>query len=255
MKKLFDIQQELLELFDEIEEQGGEITDEQIKRLAIGKNELKTKLETYYKAIKSWEADEQLCKEEKKRINDVQNKYKNRITRLKSTIINTVNLFGDNGKNNKYIELPTIRFSTKNSSSIELNIQRIDIFISEIEERIRELYNAGILVYNDDIDLTDFLKVINANIKAKYGEGFEEFTLLDLEAINIEISIKSTINDLFKSKGEALTLYCSHPTDTIFDYAESTAKQDIKNVLDKYKDVNTNITIAKQVNNQSLLIK
>lgn len=255
MKKLFDIQQDLLELFDEIEEQGGEITDEQIERLTIGKDELKTKLENYYKAIKSWEADEQLCKEEKKRINDIQNKYKNRIARLKSIIINTVNLFGDNGKNNKYIELPTIRFSTKNNSSIELNIQRIDIFISEIEERIRELYNAGILVYNDDIDLTDFLRVINANIKAKYGDDFEEFTMLDLEAINIEISIKSNINDLFKSKGEALTLYCAHPIDAIFDYAESTAKQDIKNILDKYKDTNINITIAKQINNQSLLIK
>ena len=62
--------------------------------------------DSYVKAIKSWEVDEKALKDEKKRFNDRQNVFKNRIERLKNADLEAVLTFGEHGKANMCIELP-----------------------------------------------------------------------------------------------------------------------------------------------------
>lgn len=253
MSSLYSIQEDILRIFNDVESNEGEITDEQYDALCIKQDELKSKLESYVKAIKSWEVDEKALKDEKKRFNDRQNVYKNRIERLKKAALDAVLMFGEQGANNMFIELPNFRIFTKASKSIEVDEQRINIFIKAFESYIRELVDAGILYAGKDVDLQGILDVINANVIAEQGEDFEPYTINDLIALKLNINQTASVYDLFKS-GLALNLYGKEP---IYTHMENvTTKDDWKTIINFAAIAKTSMpTMAKEVTNQSLQIK
>lgn len=253
MSSLYSISEDILKIFNEVELSGGEITDELYEALTIKQEELKTKLDAYVKAIKSWEVDEKALKDEKKRFNDRQNVFKNRIERLKAAALEAVLNFGEQGKSNMFIELPTCRLFSRSSQSIEVDESRVRIFMEELERYVRELVTADILYSGKDVDLQGILDVINANVKATHGDSIEPFTLNDLIAIKINISQTASVYDLFKS-GLALNLYGKEPLYTKME--ETTTKEDWKTIIDSSKMTGTEPpTMAKVVINQSLQIK
>ena len=253
MSSLYNISNDILSIFNEIELTDGEVTDEQYNALIIKQEELKTKLDAYVKAIKSWEADEKALKEEKKRFNDRQNVFKNRIERLKAAALQAVLNFGEQGKSNMFVELPTCRLFSRASKSVEIDESRISIFMEEFERYVRELVDADVLYTGKDVDLQGILDAINANCRATHGEDFEEFTLNDLIALKINVSQTASVYDLFKS-GHALQLYGNEPIYTHMEVA--TSKDDWKTIIDSSKIAGTSApTMAKVVINQSLQIK
>ena len=253
MSSLYEISEGILRIFNDVEAAEGEITDEQYDALVIKQEELKTKLDAYVKAIKSWEVDEKALKDEKKRFNDRQNVFKNRIERLKAAALQAVLTFGEHGKSNMFIELPTCRLFSRSSQSIEVDEYRVRVFMEEFERYIRELVTADILYSGKDVDLQGILDVINANVKATHGDSIEPFTLNDLIAIKININQTASVYDLFKS-GLALNLYGKEPLCTKME--EATTKEDWKTIIDYSKMTNTEPpTMAKVVTNQSLQIK
>ena len=253
MSSLYQISEDILRIFNDVESSEGEITDEQYDVLCIKQEELKEKLNNYVKAIKSWEVDEKALKDEKKRFNDRQNVYKNRIERLKAAALQAVLTFGEHGDSNMFIELPNFRLFSRSSQSVEVDESRVRIFMEEFERYIRELVDAGILYAGKDVDLQGILNCINANIRATHGEDFEPFTINDLIAMKINISQTASVYDLFKS-GMALNLYGKEPLYTHMENA--TSKDDWKTIIESSKIANTSApTIAKIVTNQSLQIR
>jgi hypothetical protein len=253
MESLYQISEDILRIFNEVELNEGEITDDQYNALTIKQEELKTKLDAYVKAIKSWEADEKALKEEKKRFNDRQNVFKNRIERLKAAALQAVLNFGEQGKSNMFVELPTCRLFSRASKSVEIDESRISIFMEEFERYVRELVDADVLYAGKDVDLQGILDAINANCRATHGENFEEFTLNDLIALKINVSQTASVYDLFKS-GRALQLYGNEHIYTHMEVA--TSKDDWKTVIDSSKIAGTSApTMAKVVVNQLLQIK
>ena len=253
MSSLYQISEDILRIFNDVESSEGEITDEQYDVLCIKQEELKEKLNNYVKAIKSWEVDEKALKDEKKRFNDRQNVYKNRIERLKAAALQAVLTFGEHGDSNMFIELPNFRLFSRSSQSIEVDENRVRIFMEEFERYIRELVDAGILYAGKDVDLQGILNCINANIRATHGEDFEPFTINDLIAMKINISQTASVYSLFKS-GMALNLYGKEPLHTHMENV--TSKDDWKTIIESSKIANTSApTIAKIVTNQSLQIR
>lgn len=253
MSSLYNIQEDILRIFNDIENSEGEVTDEQYDALCIKQEELKDKLESYVKAIKSWEVDEKALKDEKKRFNDRQNVYKNRIERLKAAVLQAVLNFGEHGKSNMFIELPNFRIFSRSSQSVEVDESRVRVFMEEFERYVRELVDADILYAGKDVDLQGILDCINANVRATHGEDFEPFSIDDLLAIKINISQTASVYDLFKS-GLALNLYGKEPLYTSMENV--TSKDDWKDVIDSSEVASTSApTMAKIVTNQSLQIK
>ena len=253
MASLYQISEDILRIFNDVETNDGEITDEQYKDLTIKQEELKDKLDSYVKAIKSWEVDEKALKDEKKRFNDRQNVFKNRIERLKAAALQAVLTFGEHGKSNMFIELPNFRLFSRSSQSVEIDENRVRIFMEEFERYVRELVDAGVLYAGTDVDLQGILDCINSNVRATYGENFEPYTLNDLIAMKINVSQTASVYDLFKS-GMALNLYGKEPLYTRMENV--TSKDDWKAVIDSSKLVGTSApTMAKVVTNQSLQIK
>lgn len=230
MASIYNIQNELQELFNIIEESGGEITEEQIALLDIKQEELNVKLDNYVKAIKSWESDAKACKEEESRIAAVRKKYENRVKRLKDVMLIAVKQFGEEGKTgNKFKELPTIRIFTKSTSSVNVDEDRINIFISAFERYIHEICASGCLYTGEDIDLVGILDSINANCKAEQGDEFKLFTLADITNMKLEITHSMTISDYFRNGGTCLKAYSENRISSVI--RNNTPKEDWKNAI------------------------
>ena len=251
MASIYNIQKELLDLFGEIEANGGEVTEEQIELLNIKESELQEKLDNYYKAIQSWKADMATCKEEEKRIASTRKKYENRIERLKTIMLDSVNTFGTVGKNNKFIELPTARIFTKSSKAVEVDEERITILIHALTNFIHEAYSNGCLYTGEDVDFEGIIQAVNANVIAEQGNEFKPYTIDDLAILNVDVTYNGSFINMFTTQSKVLELIGSL-------YLNTTIKQNTPKDALKYSiEVNgeDKITIAKLVTNQSLQIK
>ena len=247
MASLYQISDDILSIFNTIEQNDGEITEEQLNQLSIKEEELSDKLNSYVKALQTWKSDIDACKCEEKRIKEVRNKYDNRIKRLKDSMLTAVKMFGKEGKTNKFIELPTCRLYTRNSKSVEIDEDRIDELIFELNRYIHELVNQGILYTGEDVDLEGLVSAINANCIAEYGENFKPYTIDDLLHIRLEICTTGTIYEYFRKGENILKGMTKFPT-TI---TNGTGKDSFKFAI----ETNANITVAKILENESIQIK
>ena len=253
MSSYYQISNDILDIFNQIEENDGEVTDEQLEQLSIKEDELKNKLDSYRKAINVWKSETDACKAEEKRIAAIRKIKENRIDRLKTNMLQAVQLFGNTGKSgNKIIELNDCRLSTRKSSSVEFNSERVAILINTFISYIKELVKNDILETGADVDFQGIVDAINAICVAEKGEDFERYTLDDLCAIPLNISIIATIpqlfireNDILNAIGNSIQLQiCSEDNKTF-----------TKSVIEHANECNKEVTVAKLVSNESLQIK
>ena len=275
---LYNIEQDILELFALIEENDGEMTEEQANLLDITKDNLKQKLDNYYKAIKSFQGDVLSAKEEIKRLQSNFKTKENRVDRLKKAILTAVELFGDSGKTNKFIETSTVRFFTKTTPSVSVDDARISLLIREFESYILQLVNSGVLYVNQDVDLQLILDIINTNIKYKHDNAdfeslgmdatseFIPYTLSDLITLKLNISTRMTIYEMFRKGENVLRHYAQNPFSTKIE--NSTMKEDWKVAIETADKINnipvpeddefvkhSSPTVAKSVKNTSIQMK
>jgi len=107
MSNLFDIQLEYLRIMEEIEDAGGELTDETLDRLNINRDELEEKLDNYRLAIVMKQSEIDALKTEAKRLLNKATAKENLIDRLKERMKDAVKLYGEPTKTG------TIAVSTK----------------------------------------------------------------------------------------------------------------------------------------------
>lgn len=254
MASLYNISSEILRIFENVENNEGEITDEEYNSLVIKQEELKTKLDCYVKAVKEFNASAAFCKTEKKSIDDRKKVYENRVLRLKKAMLDAVNNFGELGKNNKFIELESCRLYTKASTAVNVDEDRVNLFMTHFEKFLREVVNGDVLYTGEDVDLQGILDVINTNIKAEQEYDFVPFTLNDLTTFKIGIKSTATIYELFRSHKDAILEYAHNPFTS--EISNETAKEDWKTIITVADEQGTaKPTMAELVKNESLIIK
>lgn len=254
MASLYNISSEILRIFENVENNEGEITDEEYNSLVIKQEELKTKLDCYVKAVKEFNASAAFCKTEKKSIDDRKKIYENRVLRLKKAMLDAVNNFGELGKNNKFIELESCRLYTKASTAVNVDEDRVNLFMTHFEKFLREVVNGDVLYTGEDVDLQGILDVINTNIKAEQEYGFVPFTLNDLTTFKIGIKSTATIYELFRSHKDAILEYAHNPFTS--ELSNETTKEDWKTIITVADEQGTaKPTMAELVKNESLIIK
>jgi len=119
---LYQIEQDLLELYAQVEENGGEITPEIEERLNITQENFTNKLENYTRFVKVLEGDIALMDSEIERINKLKQTKQNLINRLELSMLNALKLFGnkDPKKDIWRFDLITFKLSTRQSQSVEI---------------------------------------------------------------------------------------------------------------------------------------
>ena len=108
MANIYNIQQYLFSIFDELEENGGELTPELEEQLNITQEQFKSKIKDYSNVVKMLENDIVAIKEEKARLSDFQKSKEKAIERLKKIMVEAIENFGDTTKSGgKYVDYGT----------------------------------------------------------------------------------------------------------------------------------------------------
>ena len=145
-KSLFGINEDYMELMNSIEDQDGEINDDQQKALSINREELETKAAGYIAILKYKGNQSAFISEEIKRLQAIDKRIKSTEARLKDALTEAMNIFQLDE-----LQLPFNKLSFRKSSSVEIDIpaeelpaklQKITItHISKTE--IKEMIKAG----------------------------------------------------------------------------------------------------------------
>lgn len=254
MSNIFDIQQDLSSIFEELEENGGELTEELYEKLNISQEEFKSKVEAYINVIKSAKNDIELCKKENQRLRDRQKVKENLIDRLSKIVISAVEQFGDTTKTGtKFLDYNTGRVSIKNTQSVELNCLNSQICNDAIAALRYKFENKQLEGYNS-VDCQEIINdVINTSksedVDFRYPIEVQELNTEDICALNTKITFTVNLGDLMQGEGfDFIRHFLKYNNN--YKVEDGTSKSDVKELCQV-----DDLHIAKIVNNKSIMIK
>lgn len=252
---IFNISQELEDIFYQIEENGGEITPELEERLAITEDKLHDKLDSYRRVYSKFISDAKTCKEEETRIAKLRKTKESQAERLKDTMLAAVQQFGALGKSgNRLINLPDAKLYTKASACTEVDLNRSSILM----QIFLDIYHIGWEQYTLDIQLCrmteqELLDRINKKLVESYpNEEVIPFTMDDLYGLKINFNFNYSLAQLNNPASfSLLQAWFDNAEDNQNSISGDVNKTDVKNRIKDGQDM----TIANIVEHDSLIIK
>lgn len=163
MANLFNIAEEYLRLVSELEESGGELSEELEARLNINREELENKIKAYYHIIKLNDAQVRVSKDEKQRLNDRQKTKENLIARLEKAVSFAIDMFGEVKPKAKTKSLSFDTLNVWNKETESLIIEDVALIPKKY------LTRSVIIPYNDVLKVEEFL--ITNNISYQFAEN------------------------------------------------------------------------------------
>lgn len=254
MSSIFNIQQNLTSIFEELEENGGELTEELYEKLNISQEEFKSKVEAYINVIKSAKNDIELCKQENKRLKDRQKVKENLIDRLSKIVISAVEQFGDTTKTGtKFLDYGTGRISVKNTESVELNLLNGQICNDAIAALRYKFENKQLEGYNS-VDCQEIINdIINTSkfedVDFRYPIQDNELNVEDICALDTKITFTVNLGDLMQGEGFDFIRHFLRYNNN-YKIEDGTSKSAVKELCQV-----DDLHVAKIVNNKSLIIK
>ena len=125
-KSIFDIDRELLDIFEELEENGGELTPEIEEKLKLNEEEITSKVKNYVEYINKLKADKAAIKAEKDRLAALDKSKDNTIKSLTNLVLYAINAFGkEDKKGKKFFDWGTGKVSIRPSVSVEVDTNKI----------------------------------------------------------------------------------------------------------------------------------
>ena len=197
MSNIYNIQKDLLNLFETIEENEGEITPEIEEQLTIKQEEFKNKIKDYSSVVNRLELDIKGIKEEKVRLNDLQKSKEHTISKLKDIMVVAINQFGDTSKSgSKFVDYGTGKASIRKSDSIDIDEDGTKQFINKFFSYFNWLRYTNTLD-NQEIDCKDIVDYCN-KINKEDDDFVKEtnYTEDDLANLDAILDCKVNLKDL-----------------------------------------------------------
>jgi hypothetical protein len=176
MNNLFDIEQSFLNIFEELEENGGELTPELEDALNITQENFINKIKSYVNVIKSYKNDLDAVKCESNRLKDYKTTKNNTLERLNNRVIEAVEKFGDTNKNGvNFVDYSTGKVSIRKTKNINIDEELFNKITSALsmyfstfsnvseKDVLNYLVNCGLNVTEDD------LKYIVYSVQREYN--------------------------------------------------------------------------------------
>lgn len=229
---IYQIEQDLLEIFDELEENGGEITPELEEKLAIKQDEFKDKIENYVNFIKKLQNDIVGIKAEEARLKALKDKKNNTIDKLIKVVISAINNFGDTKKSGvKYLDFSTGEVSVRRTPIVTVDDTLVKVVSSKVQDIITHTKEINHLDVYDRIRLNDISDSIS---KDNFQDTMSEVKVVstdDLSHINIDLELTVPLKDIASGEGYKVIREIAKYTD---DYklgasvSKTTLKKDLQ---------------------------
>lgn len=253
MANIFNIQQELFDIFNQIEENEGELTPELEESLKITQDEFKDKIKAYTAVVKQLEVDLAAIKDEKARLDSLKKSKEKTIERLKNVMRDAIMYFGDTSKSGtKFIDYGTGKVSLRKSESIELDDDKLKAFTNRFISYFSWLryQNTFDQTELDCKEITDYCNQGQQDFDS--DAVYPEFTEDDMAKIQADLDFRISLKDMITTdEGKALMR-------AILNYNTAiTAKPvvDKKAIKDEVKSDSTIPTFATYVVKQNVTIK
>lgn len=259
---IFQIEQELKELFDTIEENGGELTHELEEALTISQADFVNKIKSYSNVIKQLDADLSAIKDEKDRLKALEDSKKRTKERLSTIMCSAISMFGDTTRSGgKFVDYGTGKASVRNSIVCEVNEEVANQCVHAIWDKAvfgSNIGNPDVLSCYQPNEIqelvNDYIERVNFN-RTKDGlppiDTPATVTVDDLKYIDLEFDIKfNAVDALCDSNKTSLInelVKCG-----IIELKSKVDKTRLKNYIKETGEV---FNIGKLTENQSLSIK
>ena len=253
---IWQIQQNLLDIFNELEENGGELTEELEDQLAISQEDFRSKVESYTNVIKSIKADIAAIDQESKRLAELKKSKTAMVDRLSKVIIEAVNKFGDTTKTGgKFFDYGTGKVSIRNSQKVELDDDKLECMANEytkclsFERMLGGASNRENITKEELIQRCKEHKTTNLDIVV---DDPHDITVGDIERAGFEITVCVGMEDMLCKDGyQAVKHLCEEFSvdPTITPKIDKTL---LKACLVKNDE---DVSFAKVVDNKTLTIK
>lgn len=193
---IFQISQELLNIFQELEDNGGELTEELESQLAVTQADFKEKVKSYSDIIKYTNSEIDLIDKEIARLKDLKESKEKAIDRLKKVIIWAVGMFGETTKSGgKFVDFGTGKVSIRNSQKVEVNTDITDSVVKNVFSYLNMLNYTKELEYADGVDCGDLIKAL------KDMDNPVDITEDELYHIGASLSLDINLRDLLTNNG------------------------------------------------------
>lgn len=192
---IFEIQNDLLNIFQNIEDNDGEITPEMEEQLAITQENFSNKLKSYADVVKLRKNEINLIDDEIKRLNEVKKSKQSLIDRLNKIITEAVIKFGNETKSGgKFFDYGTGKISIRNTKKVETNDTLGNILTNNLFARLGFMSFSNILEGTDCVDKESILKDFNAQHIGQVTEN-------DLKATKANISFDVSLDSILSGEG------------------------------------------------------
>lgn len=254
MANLYFIEQELLDIFDTLEDNGGELTPELEERLSIAQGDFKEKIENYTHVISKYNADINFIKAEQKRLKELADAKAKVVDRLSKIMIEAIEKFGDEKKSKvKFVDFGTGVVSVRNSKAVQLNEETLDNVDAALDDLIKDLNLTNSLDVVDKLSEDDLLKLSCIPEFESNGTQFplQTITPNDLDYMDIELTTKVPLRDLLNGKSYPIVRELARNSN--IKHKTSASKSFLKGELEQNGSCAPNL--AKLVINKSISIK
>lgn len=244
---IFQISQELLDIFQELENNGGELTEELENQLAITQADFQTKVKSYTDVIKYTDGEIELIDKEIERLKKLKESKSKAIARLEKVIIWAVNNFGESTKSGgKFVNFGTGKVSVRNTEKVEVKSNITDAVVNNLFKYLNALTYTKELSQMNDVDCKDCIEM--------FKNADNPVTITEDELYNIQASLSFDVNlrDLLYGEGFEFVKKFLQFTKT-YKAKSNVSKSSLKTIL---KENNVDLhNIATIVPNQTICIK
>lgn len=233
MSNIFNISQDILNVYQELEENGGELTEELEAKLSVSEADFKSKVKSYTDVIKSVNADVKLIDEEIDRLKKIKESKNKAIARLEKVIIWAVDMFGEQTKSGgKYIDYTTGKVSIRNTEKVEVDDEFAEDAVNQFMQQIRDM--AFTKEINDN-DIKDIVTIPDEVI----------------DGVTAKLQVNVPLKDFYGQAGDILRSLLTYNKD--FKYSADVNKTELKGKLKENPEAYP--MLAHLVPNKTLTIK
>jgi len=251
-QSIFDIEKDLQDIFEELEENGGELTPELEEKLELNGQEVTRKVKSYVGYIQKLQADQATIKAEQDRLKALSESKQKTIDNISHLVLYALDKFGnEDKKGKKYFDWGTGKVTTRKSTSIETNDNKLANISDILAVSFSNAIYTNEISQHDSIDEDALMDAITHTVYNDDASSIEvEIEDLDDVIINVTAPIKLT--DLLKSDGYQMMANLGAVNKTNWKFKPSIDKKAMKV---KLTDEGCTSNIAKIVTKENLSIK
>ncbi len=253
---IYEISQTLLDIYNELEENGGELTEELEQALTVTQADFKQKVRDYANVIKQVDLDIAGIDQEVKRLKAYKDSKAKVKERLSAILANAIDMFGEHTKSGgAYVDLGDEKVSVRNTTKVEVDTNTVNAIAKDVMDTYSNLnWTNGW----DEANLSIQSFIDRGKTHTKTDENGEEvpdpINIIpeNYKDINATIKLTMPLSKLIGYEGVEFAKQLLN-TNAIYSVEGSVSKTDMKKQFVATDTTENNI--AKLVNNKTISIR